>query len=105
MLPYQLHNKQRQQQQKQKEISSSSFDFKVLQKPFWIWDRKEHLEAAELTDGQCCWNHIVGLPVKDGKEYPLFDYEKLLYDSLLGVDGSFKDKHLWVKKSTGVRRN
>jgi hypothetical protein len=27
---------------------------------------------------------------------------KLLYDCLLGVDGSFKDKHLWVKKSTGL---
>jgi hypothetical protein len=36
------------------------------------------------------------------KEYPLFDYEKILYDSLMSVVGSFKDKHLWVKKATGL---
>jgi late competence protein required for DNA uptake (superfamily II DNA/RNA helicase) len=44
----------------------------------------------------------VGLPVKDNKEYPLFDYEKILYETLMNVDGTFKDKHLWVKKSTGL---
>ena len=59
------------------------FDFKKLQKAFWIWDKKEHLLAAELSDGQCCWNHIVGLPVKGKKEYPIFDYEKELFDTLL----------------------
>src|ERR671923_217713 len=38
----------------------------------------------------------------------MFDYEKLLYDSLLIQDFSnplqnnFKDKHLWVKKATGL---
>ena len=25
---------------------------------------------------------MCGLPLKDNKEFPLFDYEKLLYDSL-----------------------
>ena len=33
---------------------------------------------------------------------PLFDYEQLLYDSLLNKEGSFKDKHLFVKKATGI---
>ena len=37
-----------------------------------------------------------------GREMPMFDYEKILYDSLMSVDGSFKDKHLWVKKATGL---
>ncbi len=32
----------------------------------------------------------------------MYDYEKLLYDSLMSNDGSFKDKHLWVKKATGL---
>ena len=32
----------------------------------------------------------------------MYDYEKLLYDSLMSDDGSFKDKHLWVKKATGL---
>ena len=75
----------------------------ILQgKPFWIWNREDHLRLAEETNEQCCFNHIVGLPQKDGKEYPLFDYEKLLYDGLISVDGRFKDKHLWVKKATGL---
>jgi late competence protein required for DNA uptake (superfamily II DNA/RNA helicase) len=42
------------------------------------------------------------LPQKDGVEFPLFDYEKLLFDALMSTDGSFKDKHLWVKKATGL---
>ena len=41
--------------------------------------------------------------IKDNKEYPLFDYEKILYDTLMSDDGSFKDKHLWVLKATGLR--
>ena len=32
----------------------------------------------------------------------MYDYEMLLYDSLMGVNGSFKDKHLWVLKATGL---
>ena len=50
---------------------------------------------------------MCGLPTKDRKEYPLFDYEKLLYDTLMlpsedSSKGSFKDKHLWCLKSTGL---
>jgi hypothetical protein len=66
-------------------------------------DKKQHHTAAELTDGQCCWNHIVGLPAKDGKEYPLFDYEKTLFDALMYNNGApFQNKHPWVKKATGL---
>ena len=32
----------------------------------------------------------------------MYDYEKLLYDTLMSDDGSFKDKHLWVLKATGL---
>src|SRR6476659_786795 len=104
-FPYQLHHKAKQQQQTQNQkesLSFNSFDFKILQKPFWIWNRQQHLELAKESIGQCCWNHIVGLPVKGKKEYPLFDYEKILYDSLTSFDDNFKDKHLWVKKATGL---
>jgi hypothetical protein len=44
----------------------------------------------------------VYLPTKDKREYPLFDYEKILYDSLMSFVDNFKDKHLWVKKATGL---
>jgi hypothetical protein len=71
-------------------------------KPFWIWDEKEHEQEYVKTDGLCCFNDICGRPTKDKHEMPMFHYEKILYDSLISVDGSFKDKHLWVKKATGL---
>ena len=72
------------------------------------------------TKGACCFNHIIGLPKKDGKRKPMFDYEGVLYKALLQpgylnsypsssislniikVAHSFKEKHLWVKKATGL---
>ena len=76
-------------------------------KSFWIWDILEHRQEDIKTNGDCCFNHIIGLPTKGGVEKPLFDYEKLLYDSILVNDvlinhNNFKQKHLWVKKSTGL---
>ena len=100
MLPYQLHQKLRAAQQQG--ITSSS-NLSVLRGlPFWIWDQQQHTQEHIRTNGQCCFNHIVGLPQKDKKEYPMFDYERILYDTLLTNEGSFKDKHLWVKKATGL---
>jgi hypothetical protein len=75
-------------------------------KPFWIWDQKQHRQEDIKTKGDCCFNHIIGLPRKDGIEKSIFDYEKLLYDSLLIPEfcnpskHNFKEKHLWVKKAT-----
>ena len=46
--------------------------------------------------------------MKGKKEYPIFDYEKELFDNLLfsGVNNpsnfKFKHNHLWVKKATGL---
>jgi hypothetical protein len=98
-IPYQRHQKIRQKQQRQE----SSFNLSELNgKPFWIWNKEEHLRVAEETNQHCCFNHIVGLPRNDKKEYPLFDYEKIIYDNLMSIHGYFTDKHLWVKKATGV---
>jgi late competence protein required for DNA uptake (superfamily II DNA/RNA helicase) len=44
------------------------------------------------------------LPKKQWKK-AIFDYEKILYDSLLdseSYNAAFKYKHLWVKKATGL---
>ena len=83
--------------------------FERLQaKPFWIWNIDKHKQEDIKTNGNCCFNHIIGLPIKEGEEKAIFDYEKLLYDSVLGNDNSnilehtFKHKHLWVKKATGL---
>ena len=53
-------------------------------------------------------DNCIGLPRKDGIEKSIFDYEKLLYDSLVIPEfcnpskHNFKHKHLWVKKATGL---
>ncbi len=99
VIPYQRHQKLKKQQQ---QTSSSSNLSVLLEKPFWIWDKEEHRQQAQATNGNCCFNHIVGLPQKDKKEFPIFDYEKILYDALFNLKNDFKDKHLWVKKATGL---
>jgi hypothetical protein len=55
---------------------------KLRNKPFWLWDSSVHKEKARIGRGHCCFNHIIGLPRKDGKEKPFFDYEKMLYLAL-----------------------
>ena len=51
-------------------------------KPFWYWDYTRHKEKGQSQKGNCCFNHIIGLPKKDGKPKPMWDYEMLLYKSL-----------------------
>jgi len=81
----------------------SLFD-RLKDRPFWIWDVEEHKQVDIITEGSCCFNHIVGLPKRNGKEFPMFDYQKIIYDTLLSDKGiqDFKNKHLWVKKATGL---
>ena len=42
------------------------------------------------------FNHVLGLPKKNGQEYYLFDYEELLFNELN------QNRHLWIKKATGL---
>lgn len=42
------------------------------------------------------FNHVIGLPHKNGQAYPLFDYEQMLFDALQ------RHKHVWIKKATGL---
>ena len=71
-------------------------------KPFWIWDKSEHLAKAIETNQQGCANHIWGCPKKGGIKRPLWDYQKIIYDTLMLQDGSFKDKHLYLMKAGGI---
>jgi hypothetical protein len=73
---------------------------KILKdKAFWIWNVEEHKQEDIRTNGDCCFNHIIGLPQKDGNDKPLYDYEEIIFDSLVTPNGN---KHLWVKKATGL---
>ena len=42
------------------------------------------------------FNHAIGLPRKNDMPCPLHDYEQLLYDTLQS------NKHIWIKKATGL---
>lgn len=97
---------------------------RLRNKEFWYWFERRHKEVDRITKGDCCMTHIIGLPKKDGKEMPLFEYERLLYRALVepgylnshpgSVSSSistsnannvwhpFKEKHLWIKKATGI---
>jgi hypothetical protein len=81
---------------------------KLRNKSFWIWDIQQHKQEDIRTKGECCFNHIIGLPTQEKIDKPIFDYQKLLYDTLLISDNynslkyDFKHKHLWVKKATGL---
>jgi hypothetical protein len=96
------------QHQLQKENTSKELFQRLQDKPFWIWDKQQHKQEDIRTNGDCCFNHIIGLPTKEGVEKAMFDYEKILYDSIFFVNDvlnhnhTFKHKHLWVKKATGL---
>jgi hypothetical protein len=80
----------------QQQQQTTLFSNRVCDKPFWIWNAEEHKAADILTNGDCCFNHIIGLPKKNTQDKPLFDYEKSLFDILQ------QHKHIWIKKATGL---
>lgn len=65
-------------------------------KPFWIEDPIAHEQHWHYTGGKCCFNHIVGMPEKDGVYKEIFDYEVEIVKYL------DKYKHIWLKKARGL---
>jgi hypothetical protein len=79
--------------------------FERLQnKPFWIWSIKEHKQEDIITNGDCCFNHILGLPRKDSGDKPLYDYQRMIFECLVTQNGnaSSANKRLWIRKATGL---
>jgi hypothetical protein len=56
---------------------SSLFE-RLQNKSFWIWNIEEHKHEDVRTNGDCCFNHIIGLPQKDDVDKPLYDYENII---------------------------
>jgi hypothetical protein len=87
------------------EITQQQFRLfeRLHNKSFWIWNIQEHKHEDFITNRDCCFNHIVGLPQRDGQYMPLYDYEKIIFDSLVAQVGKTSySKHLWIKKATGL---
>jgi hypothetical protein len=72
---------------------------RLYNKPFWIWSIEEHKQEDIRTNGDCCFNHIIGLPQKDGIDKPFYDYQQIIFDLLITQNSN---KHLWIKKATGL---
>jgi len=77
--------------QKSKDAFSNFLDM-----PFWIWDASTHRSQYTTEDGYCCFNHMLSLPSKDGVSYPLFRFQKIIFDILE------QNQNVWVKKARGL---
>jgi hypothetical protein len=89
----------------QQENTRNELFQRLQNKPFWIWDKQQHKLEDIKTNGDCCFNHIIGLPKKNGVDKPFYDYEKIIFDSLVIQNcnvNSYNNKHLWIKKATGL---
>ena len=67
-----------------------------LDTPFWIWDSYLHRVQYEKTNGCCCFNHLLSLPSKDGIQYPLFDFQAIIFDTIE------RNQNVWIKKARGI---
>lgn len=76
---------------------NSNFDV-FLNKPFWINDPVKHETEWHNPKayGECCFNHIIGLPQKNGKDTKIFDYEQEIEKYLKNY------KNIWLKKARGL---
>ena len=87
---------------------TNSLNLDLTGLPFWIWDPHEHTRQHMVKGDNCCFNHLVGLPVKEGNELPLFPYEleiwKALFEPLYAnPNNDFKKwKHVFIKKAPGM---
>ena len=72
---------------------------RLRDKPFWIWDIGKHKAKDIKTKDTCCFNHIIGLPRKDGKDNGFLPYQKTLYELYEVLQNH---KHIWIKKIRGI---
>jgi hypothetical protein len=89
--------------EKQNQKILKRYSERVTGKPFWYWDKEEH-KAAHSKDKDCCWVHILGLPRKNGRPHALYDYEKLVIDSIEDIRTGRDTKHkgVYCLKATGL---
>ncbi len=67
-----------------------------LDTPFWIWENYLHGSKFLKTNGRCCFNHLISLPSQVGTQYPIFDFQTIIFDTLE------RNQNIWIKKSKGI---
>ena len=73
-------------------FTNSSNQLEQLQGlPFYDWSIDRGVSNRITT-----FNNVICLPHKNGRPMPLFDYEQMLFDMLQ------TNKHIWIKKATGL---
>jgi hypothetical protein len=60
-------------------LQQSRLSERLHNKPFWTWNSEEYRQEDINTNGDCCFNHIIGLPEKNGVDKPLYDYVKIIF--------------------------
>ena len=65
--------------------------------PFWINDPDEHKHQADTTNGYCCFNHIIGEPIKYGEPNPLYPFQTDIV-----IPAFEKHDAIWILKATGL---
>jgi hypothetical protein len=68
----------------------------LLNMPFCICDSHLHRVQYEKTNGSCCFNHLISLPSKGNIQYPLFDFQAIIFDTLE------RNQNVWIKKARGI---
>jgi hypothetical protein len=59
--------------------------------PFWCGNN--NISSDNAT---CCFNHIIGLPEKNNKQHPIYDYELQVIDKIQN------NRNVWIKKASGI---
>jgi hypothetical protein len=67
-----------------------------IDNPFWIWENYLHRSKYLKTNGRCCFNHLISLPTKDGIQYPIFDFQEKIFDTIE------KNQTIWINKANGI---
>jgi hypothetical protein len=76
--------------------------------PFWMWDVKEHRQEDIRTGANVALITTQDYRRRGGRERPLYDYQKIIYDALFDPDSSNplkdpnKHRHIWIKKAAGL---
>jgi hypothetical protein len=74
---------------------------------FWIWgggeDKQAHRLAYQDTKGKCCFNHMIGLPVKNNQTHPIYPWQQEIFDALWDSKRNVPNyKMLALLKSRGI---